>query len=172
MKSVDMAFRNEIAARYAERIDDEFRGVSMQQMSDALGEDAIIQAIFSNCYIKRCKLCGKPFITKNRRAIYCDNYYDEKHTCKAIGASRTREKDPVNKVMDAARRLHLRRRKVALKTEPKTADDNYNKWLEYALENEKACRAGKVSLDELKDSVGRNYTEDIINDSYRVKGDR
>ena len=165
----------EIEKRYAACIDDvSLKNVSMQQMATALGEDVFMKAIFSDSYFRRCKLCGRPFIIttgRDNRARYCTRLFDDKHTCREVGPSVIRKRDPITKVMDASRRLHLRRRSIKLKTDAGAANDNYTLWLEYALECEKACRAGKISLDELKECIGCSYRADVDNSNDESKRD-
>lgn len=46
----------------------------------------LFQLVLNNKYlIKKCKNCGKYFITDNPRINYCDNIFQESQTCKDIG---------------------------------------------------------------------------------------
>lgn len=37
-------------------------------------------------YLKKCKNCGKYFLTTNSAVIYCDNIFSDDKTCREIGA--------------------------------------------------------------------------------------
>ena len=39
-------------------------------------------------YLKKCKNCGKYFLTNNIAVIYCDNIFEDNKTCREIGASK------------------------------------------------------------------------------------
>ena len=39
-------------------------------------------------YLKKCKNCGKYFLTTNSAVIYCDNVFEDNKTCREIGASK------------------------------------------------------------------------------------
>ena len=39
-------------------------------------------------YLKKCKNCGKYFLTTNAAVIYCDNTFEDNKTCREIGASK------------------------------------------------------------------------------------
>ena len=39
-------------------------------------------------YLKKCKNCGKYFLTTNSAVIYCDNIFEDNKTCREIGASK------------------------------------------------------------------------------------
>ena len=46
----------------------------------------LFQFVLNNKYlIKKCKNCGKYFITDNPRINYCNNLYKGKQTCRDIG---------------------------------------------------------------------------------------
>ena len=39
-------------------------------------------------YLKKCKNCGKYFLTNNSAVIYCNNIYEDNKSCREIGASK------------------------------------------------------------------------------------
>lgn len=163
MSDIRRAFATELEARYKRCIqnDIELKNFSAEQLSEELGNDAFISAVIEGKYIKRCKLCGRPFVTSYMKASYCDRSFDATHTCKDVGARITREKDPIKKEFDKARRVHLRRRASAVKRGLPDAEQKYSNWLEYALEQEEMCRAGEVTLEEFSICVGRNFEGDL-----------
>ena len=163
MSDIRRAFAAELKARYRAciRYDDELNNTSAEQISDELGSDTFISAVLEGKYIKRCKLCGRPFVTSYMKTPYCDRPYDDKHSYRDVGPRITRESDPLIKFFDKARRVHLRRRASAVKRGLPDAEQKYSDWLEYALEREEMCRAGEVTLEEFSICVGRNYEEDI-----------
>ena len=44
-------------------------------------------------YLKKCKNCGKYFLTTNSAVIYCNNVYEANKTCREIGASKVFSKN-------------------------------------------------------------------------------
>jgi len=132
--------------------------LNMQEAADLLGDKELLNALMNNRHIKRCKNCGKLFATKSKRERYCNRPFEGGKTCKEVGSANARSEDPVTKIMDAARRLHLYRRKASGKD--KEAQRKYEEWLDFALIQEKRCRAGEISEDKLKELIGRSYAPD------------
>ena len=104
--------------------------------------------------IKQCRYCGKPFIAKDKRMLYCSK------NCKNTGAAEKRREDPINREMDHARRVHLYRRSVQGKT--RAAMKAYDEWLEFAKKAEESCRKGEISIAKLTESIGVDYKEDWV----------
>lgn len=163
------SIENEIRKRFEALASEELRAdYSLEDISALFGEDATANALFTGKRIIKCKCCGQPFITNYvGKECYCNRIYDGKRTCKEIGASVTRNRDPITKEMDIARRVHLRRRSKAGKT--KDACQKYSEWMRFAQAKEKECREGRISIDEFKAAVGPAYKEDREN---RRRGDR
>lgn len=162
MKKVKQVLWNEIMRRFdiSKQGDHALDNITLQQIPELLSEDDLIKVVFQDYYIKRCKLCGNLFVTNDKRVVYCNRKADEKHTCKDIGAGIVRERDPITKEMDYARRLHLRRRASTAKTDAVSANRQYDAWLTYARHKEAACRAGMIALEELKEAIGKEYKDD------------
>lgn len=159
MKPIDFSIEREINRRYTLCADEEIRkGYSLQDLSDAMGEENLIYALFNELYIRKCKCCGRIFVARRQKECYCNELYDGKRTCKDVGPSLTRNQDEITVVMDKARRLHLWRRYRLGKTE--SAKRKYSDWLEFAKVKEEACRKGEISVEALKEFVGAGYTKD------------
>lgn len=43
-------------------------------------------------YIKKCKNCGKYFLTNKNNTVYCDNIFESNKTCKQVGSKLTQKK--------------------------------------------------------------------------------
>lgn len=159
MKPIKLGIYKEIDRRYSLYADEEIRkGYSLQDLSDAMGEENLIYALFNEQYIRKCKCCGRLFVARRLKECYCNELYDGKHTCKDVGPSLTRNQDEITVVMDKARRLHLWRRSRSGKTE--SAQRKYEEWLEFAKTKEEACRKGEITVDELRNVIGTGYTKD------------
>lgn len=131
----------------------------MQEAAEQIGESAFVDALMRGDSIKRCRNCGKLFVAKNSRECYCNRPVSGNRTCKDVGANAARKSDPINNVMDKARRLHLYRQSAAGKTEG--ACKRYRTWERFALKCERECRSGDISIDRLQELIGRNYTDDF-----------
>ena len=158
MKESD--FSKELHKRYKELSSTEIQAeYSLEEMADAVGGSELAAALFSGKRIRKCKCCGRPFITSGvGNECYCDRLYEGGRTCKEFGPVKTRNKDVITREMDKARRLHLWRRARAGKTDE--ACTKYKEWLLYAQANEKRCRNGEMTIEELKDTIGTGYLAD------------
>lgn len=155
------ALKNEIRRRYEDSVSPEIRkDYSVNDLSESLGEEALVDALLSGKTIRKCKCCGLPLITSGKgKECYCNRLYDGKRTCKEVGPGISRNSDPITKAMDRARRLHLWRRARNGKTT--TACREYDRWVSFALEVESRCREGSISVDELGALIGAGYKEDM-----------
>ena len=163
VKNVKQMLWDEITRRFdlSKQGDSALDNITLQQIPELLSEDDLIKVVFQDYYIKRCKLCGKLFVTSDNRVVYCTRMVDDKHTCREVGAGIVRGRDPITREMDSARRLHLRRRAEATKVGADSANQQYDAWLTYARSKEAACRAGTIGLSELKAAIGNEYTDDL-----------
>lgn len=160
MSELNHAFMNEIEERYSDLLSDEVRAdYSINQLSAIIGEKDLVSALINGRHIRKCKYCGKPFVAKRINEFYCNRKVDGKRTCKDVGPSLVRKKDPVTCELDRARRLHLWRRSAAGKDD--VACRKFEEWLSFALDMESLCREGKCSFVEFRDSIGTAYTADM-----------
>lgn len=154
------SIENEIKRRYEDLAnEDVLAEYSFEKITAAVGNEDLIKGLLSSMRIVKCKCCGKPLLTTGRgRECYCNRLFDGKRTCKEVGPTLARRSDPITREMDRSRRLHLWRRSKAGKTPD--ACSRYSKWLSFALENEKRCRNGEITIDQLRDLIGAGYGED------------
>lgn len=50
----------------------------------------------TNTYIKKCKNCGKYFLSNKNNTVYCDNIFEDNKTCKQVGSKLTQKKKENN----------------------------------------------------------------------------
>ncbi|MBR0351020.1 MAG: hypothetical protein IJH76_04305 [Clostridia bacterium] len=97
----------------------------------------ILQGIIN---IKKCKNCGKYFVTDNSAVTYCSNYFEGQKTCRDIGASKVFIKNvEKDEVYGLYRKIYKRKQALAK-----------NKGGEYQLEYEAFQIIGKQKKDEYK----------------------
>ena len=126
--------------------------LTLIEIADEVGENEFADAILEKHSIKKCKYCGRPFIAKNKKRLFCSK------DCQRTGLRKERERDPITKEMDHARRVHLYRRSSSGKT--KKAMKAYDKWLSFAKEAERSCRDGEISVEAFAMMIGTEYKDD------------
>lgn len=50
----------------------------------------------TNTYVKKCKNCGKYFLSNKNNTAYCDNIFENNKTCKQIGGKLSQKKKEAN----------------------------------------------------------------------------
>jgi hypothetical protein len=99
--------------------------------------------------IRICSNCGKYFIPVTRNdEIYCDNRNPNGKTCKEIGYENKVKKDAV---LSAYRRIYQTQN--ARKQRYHIKNDKFRRWTEFAKEKLGECQAGKITLDEMIESI-------------------
>ena len=114
---------------------------------------SLIYFIDNNIPIKICKNCGKYFIPENRNSsVYCNRVYQDKKTCKEIGANNAYneklKKDEVNllyrKTLSAKKMLVNRNPDIPMYLE------KYEKWKKDANKFKQAIKTGIKTEEEFK----------------------
>jgi hypothetical protein len=112
----------------------------------------LVQMILHECSFKRCKYCGKYFISLGRSdSEYCSRIMpDETKPCREIGASRIRtaklQTDPILKAYKKAySRMDSQKRCGSI------SQKEFNDWSWQAIEKRDHCLAGEISSDEFQE---------------------
>ena len=106
-------------------------------------------------YLKKCKNCGKYFITPNIAVIYCNNIFEDNKTCREIGASKVFIK---NLEKDEAYNLYrkLYKKKQALsKSKGGEFDNDYFQFKLHGKDKRDAYKLGEISKEEFLDWLNK-----------------
>ena len=99
-------------------------------------------------YLKKCKNCGKYFLTINSAVIYCDNVFEDSKTCREIGASKVFSK---NLERDEAYNLYRKvyKKKQALaKSKGGNFEIEYNLFKNQGKDKKNAYKLKEISKEE------------------------
>ena len=99
-------------------------------------------------YLKKCKNCGKYFLSTNPAVVYCNNTYENNKTCREIGASKVFIK---NLEKDEAYNLYRKiyKKKQALsKNKRGIFEIEYNKFRNQGKDKKDAYKLGEITKDE------------------------
>lgn len=99
-------------------------------------------------YLKKCKNCGKYFLTINSAVIYCDNVFEDNKTCREIGASKVFSK---NLERDEAYNLYRKvyKRKQALaKSKGGSFEIEYNLFKNQGKDKKNAYKLKEITKKE------------------------
>lgn len=118
----------------------------------------IAAMVQNNTKIRICKNCGKYFVVKNRKTLYCDRKYKDGATCSDVGPSLTYkmlvENDEALKMYRRAyNRYHAQKQKNIRDNrisneEKKTQCENFEKWRNDAKRKREEVNLGILSLEE------------------------
>lgn len=100
--------------------------------------------------IKKCKNCGKYFITDNPRINYCNNLFKEKQTCRDIGNQIAQRIKQENEIVYGKYRKIYAKKAMLVKRNPdiEIYKKDYEKWKMEAKEFMDAIRAEKKTYNE------------------------
>lgn len=111
----------------------------------------LFQFVLNNKYlIKKCKNCGKYFITDNPRVNYCNNIFKGTQTCKDIGNQIAQKlKQENDKVYGKYRKIYSRKA-MLVKRNPdiEVYKNDYEKWKKEAKHFMNDIRNEKKTYDE------------------------
>jgi len=99
-------------------------------------------------YLKKCKNCGKYFLTTNSAVIYCDNVFSDNKTCREIGASKVFTK---NLEKDEAYNLYRKvyKKKQALsKAKGGSFEIEYNRFKYQGKDKKNAYKLKEITKEE------------------------
>lgn len=119
----------------------------------------LFQFVLNNKHlIKKCKNCGKYFITDNSRINYCDNIFKGSQTCKDIGnqiAQRIKQEN--DKVYGKYRKIYAKKA-MLVKRNPdiEVYKKDYEKWKQEAKKFMNEIRNEMKSYDEFDKWLDKN----------------
>ena len=108
--------------------------------------------------IKKCKNCGKYFLTDNPRVSYCDNLFKGSQTCKDIGNQiAQRIKQDNDKVYGKYRKIYAKKgRLVQRNPDIEVYKKDYENWKKEAKQFMNDIRDEKKSYDEFDKWLDNN----------------
>ena len=84
----------------------------------------------ANTYIKKCKNCGKYFLSNKNNTVYCDNIFEDNKTCKQVGSRRAqKKKEDDNPVYQKYRGIYAKKAMNARRnSDIDSVQEQYKKW--------------------------------------------
>lgn len=99
-------------------------------------------------YLKKCKNCGKYFITSNSSVIYCDNVYEDNKTCREIGASKVFIKNlEKDEAYNLYRKVYKRKQALA-KSKGGKYEIEYNLFKHQGKDKKNAYKLKEITKEE------------------------
>lgn len=99
-------------------------------------------------YFKKCKNCGKYFLTNNSAVIYCDNIFEDDKTCREIGASRVFVKNlEKDEAYNLYRKVYQKKQALA-KAKGETFEIEYNLFKSQGKDKKNAYKLEEISKAE------------------------
>ena len=98
--------------------------------------------------IKKCKNCGKYFLTTNSAVIYCDNVFADNKTCREIGASKVFTKNlEKDEAYNLYRKVYKKKQALA-KSKGGTFEIEYNLFKNQGKDKKNAYKLKEISKEE------------------------
>lgn len=99
-------------------------------------------------YLKKCKNCGKYFLTTNSAVIYCDNVFADNKTCREIGASKVFTKNlEKDEAYNLYRKVYKKKQALA-KSKGGTFEIEYNLFKNQGKDKKNAYKLKEISKEE------------------------
>lgn len=99
-------------------------------------------------YLKKCKNCGKYFLTTNSAVIYCDNVFEDNKTCREIGASKVFTKNlEKDEAYNLYRKVYKKKQALA-KSKGGTFEIEYNLFKNQGKDKKNAYKLKEISKEE------------------------
>lgn len=99
-------------------------------------------------YLKKCKNCGKYFLTTNSAVIYCDNVFADKKTCREIGASKVFTKNlEKDEAYNLYRKVYKKKQALA-KSKGGIFEIEYNKFKHQGKDKKNAYKLKEITKEE------------------------
>ena len=99
-------------------------------------------------YIKKCKNCGKYFLTTNSSVIYCDNVFEDNKTCREIGASKVFSKNLKKDDAYSLYRKVYKKKQALAKSKGGTFEVDYNLFKYQGKDKKNAYKLNEISKAE------------------------
>ena len=101
--------------------------------------------------ITKCKNCGKYFVPKNRKVVYCDRMTDKGKTCSDIGATLTyQKKQKDDKILQMYNRAYKRNFARCANNKEDKDKEKFKDWHEEATKKLLDARSGQLSPEEFE----------------------
>lgn len=99
-------------------------------------------------YLKKCKNCGKYFLTTNSVVIYCDNLFADKKTCREIGASKVFTKNlEKDEAYNLYRKVYKKKQALA-KSKGGNFEIEYNRFKHQGKDKKNAYKLKEITKEE------------------------
>lgn len=99
-------------------------------------------------YLKKCKNCGKYFLTINSAVIYCDNIFADKKTCREIGASKVFTKNlEKDEAYNLYRKVYKKKQALA-KSKGGSFEIEYNRFKHQGKDKKNAYKLKEITKEE------------------------
>ncbi|MBQ9657581.1 MAG: hypothetical protein IJV31_02295 [Clostridia bacterium] len=99
-------------------------------------------------YLKKCKNCGKYFLTTNSAVIYCDNMFEDNKTCREIGASKVFTKNlEKDEAYNLYRKVYKKKQALA-KSKGGSFEIEYNLFKNQGKDKKNAYKLKEISKEE------------------------
>ena len=99
-------------------------------------------------YLKKCKNCGKHFLTTNSAVIYCNNVFENDKTCREIGASKVFSKNlETDEAYNLYRKVYKKKQATA-KSKGGNFEIEYNLFKNQGKDKKNAYKLNEISKEE------------------------
>lgn len=99
-------------------------------------------------YLKKCKNCGKYFLTTNSAVIYCDNVFEDNKTCREIGANKVFTKNlEKDEAYNLYRKIYKKKQALA-KSKGGNFEIEYNMFKYQGKDKKTAYKLKEISKEE------------------------
>lgn len=98
--------------------------------------------------LKKCKNCGKYFLTINSAVIYCDNVFEDNKTCREIGASKVFTKNlEKDEAYNLYRKVYKKKQALA-KAKGGSFEIEYNRFKYQGKDKKNAYKLKEITKEE------------------------
>jgi hypothetical protein len=109
----------------------------------------IFSMIKSNTMIRKCKNCGKYFVVRNRKTVYCNRIFKDNKSCSIIGSSEAFQKklksEKELEIYNRAYKTHYARCKKG-----KMSRQEFESWCDHAKTKLSDVRTGNLDIDSFE----------------------
>ena len=106
-------------------------------------------------YLKKCKNCGKYFLTTNTAVIYCDNIFEDNKTCREIGASKVFNKNLENDEAYSLYRKVYKKKQALAKTKGGSFEVEYNLFKSQGKDKKNAYKLKEITKQEFIEWINK-----------------
>lgn len=107
--------------------------------------------LLERTYLKKCKNCGKYFLTTNSAVIYCNNVYEANKTCREIGASKVFSKNLEKDEAYGLYRKVYKKKQALAKSKGGSFEIEYNMFKYKGKDKKNAYKLKEITKKEFMD---------------------